>query len=121
MAGFLRLSLDVALSTMEVTIRFSSFPPQFRGEHPGVLGHPTRLGVVRGLLPLFHFPLLYEKTCSLTNIFHAPKALYNYNHTSLRFESNNPYRKTFSVTDHYAGWAAPKFLPVAFSILLSKM
>ncbi|GFY17267.1 hypothetical protein TNCV_1090411 [Trichonephila clavipes] len=44
----------VALSTMQVTERFGSVPPQFKGR---------TLGVVRGLPPLFPFHQPHERTC----------------------------------------------------------
>ncbi|GFX10322.1 hypothetical protein TNCV_1867171 [Trichonephila clavipes] len=54
-----RLSLAVALSTIQGTERFSSVSPQFRGK--------TSWGF-RGLPPLFLFHQPHERTCCSTAI-----------------------------------------------------
>ncbi|GFT43452.1 hypothetical protein TNCV_815041 [Trichonephila clavipes] len=54
-----RLSLAVALSTIQVTERFTSVSPNFEEEHPGV---------VRCISPLFHFHQPHERTCGSTVI-----------------------------------------------------
>ncbi|GFY20880.1 hypothetical protein TNCV_1121141 [Trichonephila clavipes] len=50
-ATFLHLSLTLALSTMQLTVRFSSLPPQCCGG--------------QGLPPLFPFYQPHERTCGL--------------------------------------------------------
>ncbi|GFT28774.1 hypothetical protein TNCV_3585001 [Trichonephila clavipes] len=48
-----RLSLAVASSTIQLTVRFSSFPPQFEEEHPGVpVRHGNTLNIRRAESPL---------------------------------------------------------------------
>ncbi|GFX86389.1 hypothetical protein TNCV_2562781 [Trichonephila clavipes] len=51
-----RLSLSLALSTIQVTIRFG---PNFESEHPGGS---------RGLPPLFSSPQLHKSTCGSRSV-----------------------------------------------------
>ncbi|GFX02546.1 hypothetical protein TNCV_728001 [Trichonephila clavipes] len=73
---FLRLSLDLALSTMQMTVRFCSVPPQFRGRKPW--GWPGASPPTREDLRLNGY-LDYP---------HAAKALYIYKHPCLLRDSN---------------------------------
>ncbi|GFW99183.1 hypothetical protein TNCV_3009511 [Trichonephila clavipes] len=57
---FLSLSLALTLSTMQVTVRFSSVPPPFRGRK--LWGWPGRA------TPLFTFHQPHERTCGSTVI-----------------------------------------------------
>ncbi|GFV87537.1 hypothetical protein TNCV_3281751 [Trichonephila clavipes] len=77
----LRLSLAVALSTIQVTVRLTRFHPNFEGGH---------LGVLRGLPPLYPFHQPHEKTCGsrrLCRVSPAAKALYIYKHPCLLRDS----------------------------------
>ncbi|GFX88691.1 hypothetical protein TNCV_4636121 [Trichonephila clavipes] len=53
-----RLSLAVVLSTIQMTVRFSSVPPQFRGRTPW--------GRIYDLSSHFSIPQPHERTCNST-------------------------------------------------------
>ncbi|GFV77584.1 hypothetical protein TNCV_1071131 [Trichonephila clavipes] len=96
-ASFLRLSLALALSIMQVTVRFSRFHPNFEGDHlgDGLLSTPStnftrRLGSRR----LFRVPPCREGTIHLQTSMPSPG-----------FEPRL-YGTAVSVTNHYAEWAA---------------
>ncbi|GFW44124.1 hypothetical protein TNCV_3854851 [Trichonephila clavipes] len=54
-----RLSLAVALSTIQMTLRFARFHSNFEGEPPGGVQRPPTL---------FPFHKTHERTCSSTAI-----------------------------------------------------
>ncbi|GFT19198.1 uncharacterized protein TNCV_303261 [Trichonephila clavipes] len=76
------MSLALALSTIQVTVRFCSVPPQFRGRKPwGGLGPPTS----------FPFPPTTREDLWQDGYLeypHAAKALYIYKHPCLLLDSN---------------------------------
>ncbi|GFT75841.1 hypothetical protein TNCV_851431 [Trichonephila clavipes] len=78
-----RLSLAVALRTIQVTVRLSSVPlPNFEGEHPGGGSGASHLSspstnLTSGLV-----------TRRLFRVPQAAKALYIYKHPGLLFDSN---------------------------------
>ncbi|GFV57023.1 uncharacterized protein TNCV_2931461 [Trichonephila clavipes] len=81
-ARFLRLSLALAFSTMQKTVRFCSVPTQFRVRKAwGSQGHPTTLP----------FPQTSREDLGIDGYLeypHAAKALYIYKHPCLLWDSN---------------------------------
>ncbi|GFS60103.1 hypothetical protein TNCV_2826341 [Trichonephila clavipes] len=75
------LSLAVALSTIQVTVRFESVPPNFEGEHPRVVqGPPTFLP----LPPTFREDLWLDAYLKYP---HDAKALFSYKHPCFFWDS----------------------------------
>ncbi|GFW80598.1 hypothetical protein TNCV_3234501 [Trichonephila clavipes] len=93
-----RLSLAVALSTIPVTGRFSSVPPQFRGRTPWGWGQGPPTHLTRGLAArrLFRIPPCCKGTINLQTSISSPG-----------FEPR-PYGTAVSVANHYIGWATSK-------------
>ncbi|GFY21755.1 hypothetical protein TNCV_1168991 [Trichonephila clavipes] len=87
--GFLRLSLVLALSTMQGTVRFGSLPSQFSGS-----GRPT------SLFPTSREDLRFN---GYSEYLHAAKALYIYKHPCLL---RDPYGTAVSVANRYTGLVA---------------
>ncbi|GFW13618.1 hypothetical protein TNCV_1210841 [Trichonephila clavipes] len=90
---------------MQVTVRFCSVPPQFRGEHSGggsgvshlsssSPNHTRRLAA----RPLFRVPPCRKDTIHLQISMSSPG-----------FEPS-PYGTSISVANHYTGWATWDFL-----------
>ncbi|GFW81741.1 hypothetical protein TNCV_2884151 [Trichonephila clavipes] len=89
-----RLSLAVALNTIQVTVRFSSAPPQFGGSGASHLSSPTT-NLTRGLSAcrLFKVPPCREGTMHLQTSVSSPG-----------FEPR-PYGTAVSIANHYTWWA----------------
>ncbi|GFT20560.1 hypothetical protein TNCV_2183941 [Trichonephila clavipes] len=78
-----RLSLAVTLSTIQVTVRFSSVSPQFRGRTPwGDQKPPNFLFLSPTSREDLHFDNYLENS-------HAAKALFIYKHPCLLRDSNS--------------------------------
>ncbi|GFV59320.1 hypothetical protein TNCV_2340611 [Trichonephila clavipes] len=70
-----RLSLALALSTIQVTVRFSSVSPQFLGRTPW--------GRARGLPPLIPYHQPHERTCGSTAVYSTPMPRRHYTFTNI--------------------------------------
>ncbi|GFX62545.1 hypothetical protein TNCV_1006181 [Trichonephila clavipes] len=94
-------------STIQVTVRFCSVPPQFRRTPWGWSGtsHLSSLSTkyTRGLAArwLFRVPPCRKGTIHLQTSMSSPG-----------FE-RSPYGITVSVSNYYTGWTTPKHLPYA--------
>ncbi|GFV60420.1 hypothetical protein TNCV_3470551 [Trichonephila clavipes] len=109
-ARILRLSL--ALTTMQVTVRFFSVPPQFRGrkswEWSGTSHHSsTNHTRERAARRLFRVPPCRKGSIHLQTSMSSPG-----------FEPS-PYGIAVSVANHYTGWATMPAYHTDFPIGLS--
>ncbi|GFY01653.1 hypothetical protein TNCV_2608361 [Trichonephila clavipes] len=100
-----RLSWAVALSTIQVTVLFSSVPSRFRGRTPWE-GQGPSTNLTRGLVARWQFRV--PPCCKGTAHLHKFMC-------SLGFEPTL-YSTAFSVSNHYTGWATAfsvrdKYLP----------
>ncbi|GFV48493.1 hypothetical protein TNCV_2395581 [Trichonephila clavipes] len=103
----------VALSTIQVTVRFGLFPAQFLGRIPGD-GH--------GPPPLFLFHQPHERTCGSMAPKSTPMPRRHYTFTNIhvfsRIREPRLYGTAVSVANHYTGWANGKVLKLFDEIWL---